>query len=255
LRAYKNQDEIMKTHAKTFLLLAVLTVGLAATPGLKAQTFTTLYNFTVNDGADLRAGLILSGNRLYGTAYGGGSSRDGTLFAININDLVFTSLYSFTGGSDGASPSAGLILSGSTLYGTAQVSGSGEGTVFAVPTDGMMVTPLHNFRVEHYDSNFTLTNGDGADPSTGLILSSNMLYGTALQGGTNGNGTVFGVNTNGTSFTVLHTFTALSNFSDGTNSDGAQPSGGLILAGNALYGTTSIGGSSGEGTVFAINLV
>ena len=42
----------------------------------------------------------------------------------------------------------------------------------------------------------------------GLILSGNTLYGTAYYGGSAGNGTVFALNTNGTGFTTLHTFTA-----------------------------------------------
>src|SRR5439155_7669597 len=40
----------------------------------------------------------------------------------------------------------------------------------------------------------------------------------------------------------------------GTNSDGANPFGGLILSGNTLYGTATYGGSSGRGTVFSLSL-
>ena len=53
-------------------------------------------------------------------------------------------------------------------------------------------------------------------------------------------------------FTVLHTFTSASG-SNATNSDGANPSAGLILSGNTLYGTTAYGGSSGNGTVFSLS--
>src|SRR5208282_3904054 len=52
-------------------------------------------------------------------------------------------------------------------------------------------------------------------------------------------------------FTTLHGFTA---FVLGTNSDGAVPVGGLILSGNALYGTASSGGTNGTGTAFAANI-
>src|SRR5258708_6005963 len=58
-------------------------------------------------------------------------------------------------------------------------------------------------------------------------------------------------------FTTLHSFTATSTNSSGvyTNSDGAFPSAGLITnsSGSTLYGTAVIGGSSGNGTVFALN--
>jgi uncharacterized repeat protein (TIGR03803 family) len=101
---------------------------------------------------------------------------------------TLTVLHSFTYGSDGAYPTAGLITnsSGNTLYGTAVQGGSpGYGTVFAVNTDGTGFTNLHNFA--YYDS-------DGAYPKAGLILSVNSLYGTG-GGSSPGNGTVFAVNT------------------------------------------------------------
>src|ERR1019366_5068771 len=99
-----------------------------------AQTFTTLHNFTGFDGAGPCADLILSDNVLYGTVSYGGSSGNGTVFEVNTNGGGFTTLYSFTTSannilgvytnSDGANPAAGLILSGNTLYGTANEGGS-----------------------------------------------------------------------------------------------------------------------------------
>jgi uncharacterized repeat protein (TIGR03803 family) len=78
------------------------------------------------------------------------------------------------------------------------------------------------------------------------VLSGSTLYGTGFAGGsTNGNGTVFAVNTDGTGFTVLHTF---------NGSDGSGPASALMLSGNTLYGTTSSGGTNGAGTIFAITL-
>jgi uncharacterized repeat protein (TIGR03803 family) len=220
--------------------------------------------------------LILSGNILYGTANQGGTNGGGTVFAVNTNGTGFTTLYSFTGrsgsyptitNSNGAYPVGGLILSGNTLYGTASSGGSsGNGTIFAVSTDGTGFTNLHTFTVGFGSYSGpggpVATNTDGADPCGGLVLSGNTLYGTAVSGGSSANGTVFKVNTDGTGFTTLHSFTASSDYSLGnysrylyptTNSDGAWPKAGLILSGNTLYGTTSSGGSSGGGTVFAVN--
>jgi uncharacterized repeat protein (TIGR03803 family) len=182
------------------------------------------------------------------------------LLANRVTAQTFTNLYSFTAtytnssfvytNGDGAYPSAGLILSGNTLYGTAPGGGTnGNGTVFAVHTDGTGFTVLHNFTATHTNSSFVYTNGDGAYPSAGLILSGNTLYGTAPEGGTNGNGTVFSLTTDGTGFTTLHTFALISS----TNSDGANPQGTLIVSGGTLYGTAGNGGAGGNGTVFAIN--
>ena len=255
----------MKTRIRNPFLLPTLTTALALILAgqVTAQTFTTLHSFTAlasdtnSDGANPCAGLILSGNTLYGAADRGGSSGNGTVFKVNTDGTGFTNLHSFTArhapyhtNSDGANPCAGLILSGNTLYGTALEGGSsGNGTIFKVNTNGTGFTTLYSFTA--LDIATDTTNSDGAWPYDGLILSGNTLYGTAYGGGTSGNGTVFAVNTNGTGFTNLHSFTALAST---TNSDGVGPYAGLILSGsNTLYGTASAGGSSGNGTVFAVN--
>src|SRR6266478_4975753 len=140
--------------------------------------FTNLHSFTApayifrlyatnSDGAFPNGGLILSSNTLYGTAAHGGRWGHGTVFAVNTDGTGFTTFHSFTApvlqrfyyyagyveyyveinlNPDGAVPVAGLMLSGSTLYGTASGGGhGGNGTVFAVNTDGTGFTTLHGF--------------------------------------------------------------------------------------------------------------
>jgi uncharacterized repeat protein (TIGR03803 family) len=221
--------------------------------------FTVLHDFTDGtDGSQPYSGLVLSGNTLYGTAILGGSPANGTVFAVTTNGTGFETLHGFTDGSDGKTPRGGLVLSGNSLYGTAMIGGSfGHGTVYAVNTDGTGFTTLHSFSATSANSEGLGTNSDGADPLAGLVLSGNTLYGTALEGGPAGRGTVFAVNTDGAGFTTLHGFSALTGTSgalgDGTNSDGALPNDQLILSGNTLYGTAWTGGSSGNGTLFSIN--
>jgi uncharacterized repeat protein (TIGR03803 family) len=295
----------MKTHLQNLFLLPTLIIGLnliVAGP-LMAQNFTLLYNFTnvIDNSVGPAAGLVLSGNTLYGTTYSAGSVfaintdgtgyrilynftnyyRDGeyplgpltlsgntlygttsqggqypgngTVFAINTDGTGFTNLYSFTGTYGGWSPRPRLILSGNALYGTMQAGGSNyTGFVFAINTDGTDFTDLYDFTSIPPKSNI---NSDGADPDPGLVLSGNILYGTAHDGGSSGSGTVFAINTDGTGFTNLYNFTAAISNNTGyyTNSDGAYPVGPLILSGNTLYGTTAGGGMNGVGTVFAIN--
>ncbi len=119
----------------------------------------------------------------------------------------FQTLYTFTNGADGAAPD-GVVLSGTTLYGTAGYGTTGNGTVFAVNADGTDFRVLHTFGELFYaDQGFQRTNLDGAEPYGGLVLSNNTLYGTTLEGGTVGYGTVFAVNTDGTGFTTVHNFT------------------------------------------------
>ena len=224
--------------------------------------FTNLYSFsklafgTNSDGYFISSGMVLSSNAitLYGTAELGGTNGNGSVFRINTDGTSFTNLHSFTFTSiigntntDGANPVAKLTLSGNTLYGTTYGGGGGgNGAVFKVNTDGTGFTNFYNF-TSIINNN---TNTDGANPQAVLVLSGNTLFGTTQHGGSGGEGTVFKVNTDGTQFTNLYSFTALLS---AKNSDGANPKAGLVLLGNALYGTTPLGGSGGQGTVFKVN--
>lgn len=152
----------MKQCTKNLFLSVILISGLGfiLAGNVRAQTFTTLYSFTAIpgplytniDGAQPEAGLILSSNTLYGTANQGGSSGKGTVFAINTDGTGLANLHNFTAfgdlnsNTDGATPYAGLILSGNTLYGTAASGGSsGAGVVFKINVDGSGFTNLHSF--------------------------------------------------------------------------------------------------------------
>jgi uncharacterized repeat protein (TIGR03803 family) len=229
-------------------------------------------SLTNTDGANSGAQLLLLGNRLYGTTEKGGFYANGIIFAINTDGTGFTNLHNFgpygangagfTTNGDGGVPTSGLLLASKWLYGTTSGGGTlGGGTVFAIHTDGTGFTNLYNFSAFQNSSD---TNKDGAGAKSALILSGNILYGTAERGGTAGNGTVYGVNTDGTGFTNLHNFPALVRMTTApylyTNSDGGNPDGALVLSAGRLYGTTFIGGtdtnSSGTdsgGTVFAVN--
>jgi uncharacterized repeat protein (TIGR03803 family) len=105
---------------------------------LDGTGFTTLYGFTNgNDGSAPIGNLIQEADgRLYGAAQSGGINGTGTLFVLNPDGTGFGTLYSFTGGDDGAFPQAALIQGADgRLYGTAAYGGaSGNGTVFAIST-------------------------------------------------------------------------------------------------------------------------
>ena len=234
----------MKTNVRFVCLTTAL---LSLSMGAAAQPIIVLVNFDGGNGANPQAGLVALGNTLYGTAYAGGSSNFGTVFAINTNGGALTTLYNFTGAiystntsnyvtTDGAYPAAGLVVAGITLYGTTYAGGSSDdGTVFAIETNSGNYAILHKFS----------GGTGGANPEAGLVLSSNLLYGTTSGGGTTGAGSIFRMNTNGGSFTNIHSF--------GGGINGANPEAALVLAGNTLYGTTYAGGNSGDGTVFRVN--
>ena len=207
--------------------------------------------YTNNDGARPNGGLLLSGSTLYGVASYGGLSGSGTVFALNTDGTGFKVLYNFTGFSDvtngptatnadGAIPNSCVIFSGSRLYGVAGLGGdSDRGTVYGLGMDGTDFSALYSFTAPSPNA---ATNSDGGWPFGRLVLSGDVLYGTAMRGGDWGNGTVFAVNKDGT-FTNLHSF-------QGTN-DGAVPLNGLLLSGSTLYGTTEYGGGTRGGSVFS----
>jgi uncharacterized repeat protein (TIGR03803 family) len=206
--------------------------------------FATIHSFDGVDAYGPLAVLLLSNNVLYGTAPEGGDSGNGTVFSLNTGGSNLATLYSFTAAlgnpvtnNEGANPLGSLILSSNTMYGTAISAGaSGYGTVFSLTTNSTAFNALYNF-----------TNGsDGAYPQSGLVLLTNTLYGTAVFGGSSSNGTVFSVNTDGTVFSVLHTFA-------GPPNDGLRPYGGLVAAGATLYGNLEAGGTMGYGLLYSVN--
>jgi uncharacterized repeat protein (TIGR03803 family) len=110
---------------------------------------TSLYSFTgSHDGASPYAGLVQgSDGNFYGTTFAGGTNGgNGTVFEISASG-VFTSLYAFTRGHDGANPYAGLVQGGDgNFYGTTEHGGAGgSGVVFelsGVPS-GVPQMPLN----------------------------------------------------------------------------------------------------------------
>ncbi len=180
---------------------------------------------------------------LYGTATYGGSDDDwGTGFKLNPNGTGFVVVKELDGGIDitefGGYPSGDLLQgTDGSLYGTTSSGGSGGGGgVFKLNPDGTGLTVIQE-----------LDSATGANPFAGLMQGTDgVLYGTARNGGSNGDGTVFKLDQDGTGFTVLQEF-------DGS-ATGGEPWGRLIQGTDgALYGTVTAGGSSCCGTVFKLN--
>lgn len=165
---------------------------------------------------------------LYGTTPIGGSNGSGTIFTLHVNGSGYRILHDFSVTDSGP----GTLIQGNdgALYGAGA-------TIFRMNTDGGGYTVLHSF-----------VNEDGSAP-LGRLLQGNdgALYGTTYsKGTTNDVGTVFKINTNGTGFKVLHTFS--------DPGDGLNPVSGVIQGSDgALYGTTTIGGTANKGIVFKIN--
>ena len=180
---------------------------------------------------------------LYGTTTEGGATHHGTVFKIDAKTHAVTLLHAFTGGPDGAIPSAGLSIDAQgNLFGNTRAGGSyDDGTVFEISPTGIEQVI--------YSFNQSIT-GAPYHPRGALALDgSGHLYGTTSYGGTANLGTVYeltpGLNSTPATLTVLHSFAG--------GGDGAYPIGGVVLDAThkQLYGTTTLGGSNDNGTVFA----
>jgi len=156
--------------------------------------------------------------------------------------VPFDVLHAFNDPGEGGGPSALLQATDGNFYGTTQIFGLGAGdpccgTVFRMTADGAL-TVLHAFVGGEID---------GKEPSAGLIQASDgNFYGATPYGGAFGHGTVFKMTPDGV-LTILHHFAG--------GSDGAAPWAALVQANDgSLYGTTSVGGAFGLGTVFKMAL-
>ncbi len=189
--------------------------------------FTVLHTFNGSDGYQPMGGVIRdqAGN-LYGvTSFGPGTDGGGSVYKL-APDGTFTTLYTFTNGTDHSSPTTLVGDRSGNLYGTTLFD-----SVFKLAPDGTFTT-LHNF-----------TATEGYPDSNNPVLP----IGGDLYGTTEGNDSVYRLAADGT-FTVLHSFTVR---------DGVSPVGNLALKYGRLFGTTyfSFPNGSGGGTVFMLSEV
>lgn len=216
-------------------------------------TESVLWTFSGNSDGGGPGSIIRNGKGyIYGVTGWGGSGPYctygcGAIFKLSPKGSL-TTLYAFTGDTDGTGPTGIVMDSSGNFFGSTRAGGNSDcegygcGTVFKLSANGVE-TVLYRF----------LDGADGAGPGPVIMDGSGNLYGQA--GGGSGAcsggdcGVVFKV-TPGGNQTVLYTFKG--------GSDGNAPIGGLILdeAGN-LYGVTEFGGGTGCdllgcGTVFKL---
>ncbi len=248
----------------------------------RAQTETLPHAFAgaPGDGTAPAWGSLItdSSGNLYGTTSVGGSgtgtdcssvtgaySGCGIVFELSPNHsggYTEKILHNFNGTPDGLSPMGGLIMDkAGNLYGTTQGDGvpsscsaSAHGSVFELSPNG---SGGYTERVLYsFNDSCSLSSPfyDGSLPNSTLITdSAGNLYGTTQGGGYCSAGTVFElVNSSGTwKENQLWVFQGISGSCNST--DGSGPVGGLVMDANGdLFGTTSAGGTNGQGAVFEL---
>ncbi|QGM44656.1 choice-of-anchor tandem repeat GloVer-containing protein [Methylocystis heyeri] len=170
------------------------------TPNLWCQT--VLYAFTGGvDGGSAFGGVVMDkSGALYGATKNGGTYNFGVIFKLTppATQWTQTTLYTFTGGKDGATSFGPLTLAGGALYGTTAYGngggcgGNGCGALFqlrppAAPATNWTLATLHGFSGA----------ADGGNPLGGLAFGAlgygfgAAVYGVTSYGGANGLGTIF----------------------------------------------------------------
>lgn len=234
-----------------------LLYGITSAGGTPANTSGVIYSVNKNgtgytvlrefaatgfEGADGQGALVQgSDGKLYGITSQGGPAGGGVIFRVNADGTSFVSLRVLANeGADGSDSISRLIFgTDGRLYGTTRLGGSNSGgTIFRITTDG------NSFQVIRHMT----PASDGGDLIAGLRRGSDgRLYGAASSGGSNGGGTIFAINPDGTGFVVLKAFSTTS------PNDGRNPQSGLVEGiDGRLYGACLNGGSAGAGTLFSI---
>jgi uncharacterized repeat protein (TIGR03803 family) len=235
-----------------------------------ALPITALYSFcsqtNCTDGSKPNAALLMdSSGNLYGSAYAGGTNRNGgvifELTPAGNGRWRYHLVHTFCTENycpDAGSPIAPLIIDAAgNLYGTTSGGYSGQpGVVFELIPN--RAHTRWKFKVLY---EFGQDTSDGKHPGWGALTyagassgavydGSSPLFGVTNGGGSNGYGTAFELtrtSRGGWRETVLH------NFCLQPCADGQIPEGGLTLDGKGnLYGTTVVGGVNNGGTVFEL---
>jgi uncharacterized repeat protein (TIGR03803 family) len=207
-------------------------------------TQSVLYSFAGGlDGMTPHGELIRdqAGN-LYGVTYMGGTGKYGVVYQLVPSGSGWTEkvLHNFDAGSDGAYPEGGLIFDkAGNLYGTTTYYGPNDGgTVFMLSPNGGTWTSTVLYSFSRYEM-----------PRATLVMdAAGNLYGTADRGGRDRGGTIFKLTPGrgGWTYTLLKEF-------HGPCTEGCFPRGGVILDANGnLFGTTSGGGTYGQGVIYEI---
>ncbi len=191
---------------------------------------------------------------VYGTSESGGNEKYicsggtgcGTVFSLTGHKIQ--KIWDFTGGSDGGQPTDAVITDKSGALYTDTDYGGGSSSCGTVVK---LTPPAQGQTIWSESTLWTFTSGDDGCLGSGLIIDkAGAIFEVAYDGGTTGNGAVIALippkNGHG-----VWTEQTLWSFEGGP--DGAFPYGPLLEGQNGvLFGTTSHGGNTGNGTVFSL---
>jgi uncharacterized repeat protein (TIGR03803 family) len=216
----------------------------------KSGKITILRSFAGGDGCQPEGGLVMeaSGN-MYGVTTSGGSADDGTVYKITKTGTV-TTLHSFTGQPDGASPLSNLAMDkAGNFCGTTPNGGNPNCTTEQQGCDIVFKIDTHGN--EHILHSFLLA--EGGLPYAGVFWTLQATFTARLRVSPVITGIHFQAGQK-RDFTKLHDSTG--------GADGGFPFAAMTLdKSGTFYGTTYLGGMSdgsdygqGCGVVFQLTL-
>jgi uncharacterized repeat protein (TIGR03803 family) len=174
---------------------------------------------------------------LYGMTSAGGTNTYGTIFKILPDGTSFQVLRNLVYATDGTNPRGHLVQAADgNFYGITYGGGAnGGGTIFKITSTGVFSV------LRHFN---TTTDGNKSYNSLTLGKDGN-LYGVTYYGGTFGYGTIFKITTAGV-------YTVIKNLNGPT--DGGSVQSDLIQGTDGFfYGTCSMYGTYGNGTIFKVS--
>lgn len=201
--------------------------------------FTIVHHFASATGTIPVSKLMAFDGKLFGTTVNGGDFGFGTLFTLNEDGTGFRVLYHFNGGNSNAYSSGNIAISSNGRifgsFGSFVWDGSSFKKLFKIDTSG------NNFQLIYPGT----PREHGSSGQDVLLLDDEDIYVTDAEYGRHEGGVLNLFDTNGFGAATYHF---------GYSINGFRPGGGVIKASDGkIYGTTIIGGTSGNGTIYSSN--
>jgi uncharacterized repeat protein (TIGR03803 family) len=226
---------------------------------------------------------LATAQRLWGLTTQGGAHGLGTVFSFSLDSLTLSKHHDYYHEYEARLNGSLIRTTSGKLHGVSIYEGTGGGEVFAVDADGnfelvdyasphmgSVILGSNNYlyilddwinlfrggiyRIYADGDNVPIldriifrfsSDAQGLNPRAPLMeREDGYLYGTAPYGGTDHNGTLYRLRTDGSGFQVVHSFTG----TDGTRPDAALADGGD----GYVYGMTVYGGSADQGVLFKV---
>ena len=203
-----------------------------------SATLTDLVDLDGTIGNTPYSGLTLLGGKLYFVTTAGGVNGGGTLAAYDPVAGTAADLFDLNSGDF---PVASLVVIKNLLYGAATAGGvNGSGYLFSFDPSASSQTDIYDFSYPTGISSSGISQYDG------------MIYGTAVDGGSDGGGgALFSFNPVTSVYSELYAF-------DYNNkpSNGGYPSSTPLITNDGLFlGVTGAGGANSTGVLFSFDLL